>query len=91
LLKRMLGDLGIERQRVRLEWISAAEGEKVKVVINEMTEQIKALGPLGLPQRFEEWDREVIELAREIQRQPSAGCACQCAAAQPAPAEVAHV
>jgi hypothetical protein len=60
----MLADLGIEDQRVRLEWISAAEGEKVKRVVNEMTAQIKALGPLGMPEKFRDWDQEMIELAR---------------------------
>ena len=48
LLKRMLHAMGIEDERVRLEWISAAEGEKVQRVCNEMTEQIRALGPLQL-------------------------------------------
>lgn len=67
LLKRMLNDLGLEEKRVRLEWISAAEGEKVKTVINEMVEQITALGPLGLPQRFEEWDREMDHLEHAVQ------------------------
>jgi len=66
LLKRMLGDLGIAEQRLRLEWISAAEGERVKTVINEMTAQLKALGPLGVPAKFETWDREVTELARRV-------------------------
>lgn len=59
LLKRMLADLGIEPERVRLEWISAAEGEKVRRVINTMTEQLLRLGPLQLPQRRAEWDREL--------------------------------
>lgn len=63
LLQRMLHDLGIEEQRVRLEWISAAEGERVKTVINEMTAQLKALGPLELPRKFADWDREIAELA----------------------------
>ena len=71
LLQRLLRDLGIDERRVRLEWISAAEGEKVKTVINEMTAQLTALGPLGLPQKFAEWDQEVIALAREA-RQPDA-------------------
>ena len=62
LLKRMLRDLGIAEQRVRLELISAAEGDRVKTVINEMTAQIKALGPLGMPGRFKEWDREMEQL-----------------------------
>lgn len=48
LLKRMLSQLGIEPERLRLEWISASEGEIYKNVINEFVEQIRALGPLGL-------------------------------------------
>lgn len=89
LLQRMLADMGIEEQRVRLEWISAAEGEKVKVVINEMTQQIRALGPLGLPQKFAAWDQEVIELAREIQARDAAlGCCPNHATQTPKPEAV---
>jgi len=87
LLQRMLKDLGIDERRVRLEWISAAEGEKVKTVINDMTAQIKALGPLGLPQKFEEWDQEVIALARESRAPDAPACG---AAPEPTPVEVAH-
>jgi F420-non-reducing hydrogenase iron-sulfur subunit len=60
MLKRLLQDLGIEEKRVRVEWISASEGERVKTVINEMTEQVRTLGPLNLPGRFSDWDREMI-------------------------------
>jgi F420-non-reducing hydrogenase iron-sulfur subunit len=62
LLRRMVADLGIEPERLRLEWISAAEGDKVRTVVNEMVEQLRRLGPLGMPKRFEEWDREVEQL-----------------------------
>lgn len=48
LLKRLLKMLGIEEERVRLEWIAASEGDKVQRVINEMTETIRRLGPLNL-------------------------------------------
>jgi len=51
LLKRVLHDFGIEPERVRLEWIAASEGDKVQRVINEMTEQIRDLGPLRLEQK----------------------------------------
>ena len=61
LLQRLLRDMGIEDQRVRLEWISASEGERVKIVINEMVEQVRALGPLSLPQHRENWDREMAQ------------------------------
>ena len=48
LLKPMLRAFGIEEERLRLEWISAAEGDKVQRVCNEMTEQVRTLGPLRL-------------------------------------------
>ena len=66
LLKRMMKDMGIEEKRFRLEWISASEGERVKTVINEMTEQVRVLGPLGLPKKFVEWDKELELLEHEI-------------------------
>ncbi len=88
LLRRLLQDLGIPPGRVRLEWISAAEGERVKTVINEMTAQLRALGPLGLPGRFEAWDQEVIALAREARATESAAAPDPTA---PAQSEVLHV
>jgi F420-non-reducing hydrogenase iron-sulfur subunit len=48
LLRRVLRDFGVDERRLRLEWISAAEGEKFATVTNEFTEQVRALGPLQL-------------------------------------------
>jgi F420-non-reducing hydrogenase iron-sulfur subunit len=45
LLKRVLEQFGIEPERVRLEWISASEGDKFAMVVKDMVEQIKKLGP----------------------------------------------
>lgn len=59
MLKRLLRDFGIEQERLRLEWISASEGDKVRTVVNDMVEKLRILGPLGLPERFAEWDREM--------------------------------
>jgi F420-non-reducing hydrogenase iron-sulfur subunit len=59
MLRRMLTALGIEPDRVRLEWIAASEGEKLRQVVNDMVERIRALGPLNLPARFDAWDREL--------------------------------
>jgi len=47
LLQKMLDQFGIERERVRLEWISAAEGERYAQVVRSMTEQVRSLGPLN--------------------------------------------
>jgi len=51
LFKIMLRDLGIDPKRLRLEWISAAEGKKYAATMNEFTEQIRALGPLHLNEK----------------------------------------
>ncbi len=61
LMKRVLAGMGIEDGRCRLEWISAAEGDKVQRVVNQMVQDVRALGPLDLPGRAAEWDREVTE------------------------------
>jgi F420-non-reducing hydrogenase iron-sulfur subunit len=62
LLKRLLGELGIEPQRFRLEWISASQAEPLRAVVTEMVEQVRALGPLDLETpaaRLEEEPEEV--------------------------------
>jgi len=46
LLKRMASDLGIEEDRLRLEWVSASESARYAELVTEMTEQVRALGPL---------------------------------------------
>ncbi len=54
LLKRMLVELGIEPERFRHEWVSAAEGEKFTRIVSEMTEQVRKLGPLNWPKLLKE-------------------------------------
>ena len=51
LFKTMLKDLGIDPKRLRLEWISSAEGKKYAETMDEFTEQIRALGPLHLNEK----------------------------------------
>jgi F420-non-reducing hydrogenase iron-sulfur subunit len=45
LLQRMLIDYGIDPKRFRLEWVSASEGGRFAKIVDEMTEEIRALGP----------------------------------------------
>ncbi|MBS4031736.1 MAG: hydrogenase iron-sulfur subunit [Clostridiales bacterium] len=44
-LKRMLEYMGIEPERFQVRWISGSEGAKFAGVMNEITQEIKALGP----------------------------------------------
>ena len=46
LLKKMLPQLGIEEERLCLDWVSASEGNLFASIINDTTEKIRALGPL---------------------------------------------
>jgi len=45
LLKKVLEDFGIEPERLRLEWVSASEGDRFASVVRDMVEQLKKLGP----------------------------------------------
>lgn len=45
LLKRMLMSLGIEEERIRLDWVSASEGQHFADIVNDMTERLRILGP----------------------------------------------
>jgi hypothetical protein len=55
-----LGFVGLDG-RLRLEWISSAEGQKFARVIKEFTEQIRAMGPspirvrMGRSQAAPDW------------------------------------
>ncbi len=48
LTQLLLQQFGVDRNRMRLEWVSASEGGRFQEVITEFTEQIRALGPLAL-------------------------------------------
>jgi coenzyme F420-reducing hydrogenase delta subunit len=47
-MKQLLAFTGVEQERLRLEWVSAAEGSKFAEAMSEFTNQIKALGPSRL-------------------------------------------
>jgi F420-non-reducing hydrogenase iron-sulfur subunit len=60
--KRFLEFLGIEEGRVQFSWVSAAEGGKFSQVVDEVTQDIKKLGPA---KRFVKED-ELREVKSEV-------------------------
>ena len=52
LLKRTLAQFGVEPNRVKLVWASAAEGVHLAETITKMVEEVRALGPLNWPGVF---------------------------------------
>jgi len=47
LSKKLLKQIGINPGRLRLEWVSAAEGSRYAEVMNDFAKNLKKLGPLG--------------------------------------------
>jgi coenzyme F420-reducing hydrogenase delta subunit len=45
LLRKLLQYVGIEPERFQVRWVSASEGVKFAETVEQVTEQIKALGP----------------------------------------------
>src|SRR6056300_1311470 len=48
LLKDYLPQMGIPKERLHLEWISASEGKQFAEVVNQFTGKIQRLGPAGI-------------------------------------------
>jgi coenzyme F420-reducing hydrogenase delta subunit len=55
ILKNLLEYTGIDKRRVRMTWVSAAEGNKFAEVVTEVTDDIKKLGPMQHFRRENKW------------------------------------
>ena len=47
LLRKLLRQMGVPDERVRLEWISASESDKFVTVVNEMIQNLRKLEPMS--------------------------------------------
>lgn len=45
LVKKVLEGFGLKPERLRLEWVSASEGDRFASIVKDMTEEIRKLGP----------------------------------------------
>jgi len=55
LLKRLITQLGIEPQRIKLVWASAGEGLQFAQAVTEMVEEVRKLGPLN-------WNKDTLTM-----------------------------
>lgn len=53
LLQKYLQQMGIEKDRLRLAWISASEGKQFAELADEMSETVTALGPSKIKENIE--------------------------------------
>lgn len=66
LLRRTLTQMGIEPERVKLVWASAAEGVQLAREITTFVEEIRALGPLNWPTSWPQVSKVEQSVAEEV-------------------------
>lgn len=55
LIRNLLEYIGINPKRLQAAWVSASEGQKFAKVVEDMVEEIRALGPMKKIKRRIEW------------------------------------
>ncbi len=53
LVQKFTQQMGIEKERLQLEWISASEGKQFAELVNNMTKTLLLLGPIKLKSTLE--------------------------------------
>ncbi|MDH5439698.1 MAG: hydrogenase iron-sulfur subunit [Candidatus Bathyarchaeota archaeon] len=59
--REVLKDAGLSPERLLIDWVSAAEGERFAALVKEFTERVRKLGPLG-----DETDLELQQLRTRL-------------------------
>jgi len=62
LCKKLLNQIGLNPDRLRLEWVSASEGNRFAEVVTEFTGNLKEMGPLGTGEGI---DKETLKFRLE--------------------------
>jgi coenzyme F420-reducing hydrogenase delta subunit len=65
--KKILAKIGLEPDRLYLDWVSAAEGKRFSEVVTQFTNQIKDLGPIIKQQNFQkklQLGEQIVESVR---------------------------
>jgi len=47
LMRKVLAHIGVNPERLRIEWVGASEGVRFAEIMNDVSKKIKELGPLG--------------------------------------------
>lgn len=61
--KKLLEQVGIDPERLRIEWVSAAEGIRFAEIMTDFTDKLKKMGPLGTEEGIK--DEKRLELSLE--------------------------
>jgi coenzyme F420-reducing hydrogenase delta subunit/ferredoxin len=55
ILHSLMTFAGLEEERLRLDWVSASEGERFSRIVNEFIEAVKPLGPANWRAKLSDW------------------------------------
>jgi coenzyme F420-reducing hydrogenase delta subunit len=67
LCKKLLGYIGVNPERLKIEFMSAADGNVLADVMNEFGQEVKELGPLGKDEGIDEKELKFkLEAVRKI-------------------------
>ena len=66
MLKHTLAAMGLEDNRVRLIWASAAEGQQLAEAIDKFVADVRELGPLNWPGNWQESDERLEALEKIV-------------------------
>jgi F420-non-reducing hydrogenase iron-sulfur subunit len=72
MIKHALRQMGVEEDRVRLVWASAAEGQHLAEAIDKLVEDVRRLGPLRWPANWEENGERQAALENIVQEHQEA-------------------
>ncbi len=72
MLKHTLAQMGVEPDRLRLVWASAAEGQQLADAIDRLVEDVRKLGPLNWPANWQENDHRLEAVASMAQEHEEA-------------------
>ena len=65
LTSNLLDKAGIRSDRLRLDWVSAAEGDRFASIVTDFTQRIQSLGPIGETEKLD--DRECNDRLNAVQ------------------------
>ena len=61
-IEKMMTMVGLEKERIRREMVSAAESSRFAEIVTDMIEQVKKLGPSPLKTKRQNSQSEKIEI-----------------------------
>jgi len=73
ILKTLLEFAGLEPERLRLDWVSASEGDRFARIVTEFTEAVGALGPCRWRIQGDAWGAASWEAYSDLVGSPQAG------------------